>query len=220
MSDSSFDPSSECPGISQHHTEQYEEGKRQRREARAAANPNKRSKTHSKTHSTSADLESPIKQESSSPGATPRLTALKANELLAEQYNGPLNSQMGENINTYIESLLEATSRARSSSPLDGADIDLLRMQCLDMRAERDAAIEARNDAVEALSELMEKLARMKTTFDQVICERDAAEEARDTVIGERDNALNKLTRWNEAAVAAAEFARLASEQVWISRGY
>lgn len=121
MSDSSFEPSSEGPGtdwaLSQAHQEIYDERKQQRRQERE----NKRRRTLSKS-----DPETPMKQESLSPCPTPRATAVKANELLAEyavytvnflalnphrQYAGALNSQMGENtyVDTYIYTSKEST---------------------------------------------------------------------------------------------------------------
>lgn len=99
------------------------------------------------------------------------------------------------------------------SPPVDSADLDLLHMKFLDSEAHRDEAIDARDEAIEARDKALANLARMKTEFDQAVDERD-------TAIRERDVALEKLMRWNEAAVSAAELARLASEQVWIARGY
>ncbi|KAJ6625265.1 hypothetical protein B0H10DRAFT_1942538 [Mycena sp. CBHHK59/15] len=155
-----------------------------------------------------------MKQESLSPCPTPRATAVKANELLAEQYAGALNSQMGENtyIDTYIYTSKESTPTLSRelSPPVDSADLDLLHMKFLDSEAQHDEAIEARDEAIEARDKALANLARMKTDFDQAVDEQD-------TAIRERDVALEKLTRWNEAAVSAAELARLASEQVWIA---
>ncbi|KAJ6624578.1 hypothetical protein B0H10DRAFT_2430864 [Mycena sp. CBHHK59/15] len=56
--------------------------------------------------------------------------------------------------------------------------------------------------------------------LDEAVFERDEAFLERDEAGFERDEALQKLKSWNDAAVGAAALARLASEQVWISRGY
>ncbi|KAJ7476791.1 hypothetical protein FB451DRAFT_1173648 [Mycena latifolia] len=211
MSDGSFEPSSDGPGetwaLSQQHHDIYYERKHTRHEERKAATQNKRLKL-----GIVPTPEALIKQESS-PCKTPRPSAVKANELIIEQYAAALNSQMGEN--TFVDTLMESTSVVSRgfSPPLDGADIDLLRMQLLDAEAQRDDATEARDAA-------LEDLAQMKIAFDKAIFERDETLDERDEVIRERDEALNKLREWNEAAVAAAQLAQLASAQVWISRGY
>ncbi|KAJ6578992.1 hypothetical protein B0H10DRAFT_1963116 [Mycena sp. CBHHK59/15] len=110
---------------------------------------------------------------------------------------------MGEN--TFVERLIVA-AETRSSPALDDADIDRLRMQCIDAEAQRDDALE--------------NAGRIQTALDKAVLERDEISLERDEALFERDEALWKIKAWNEAAVGAAQLARLASEQVWISSGY
>ncbi|KAJ7069018.1 hypothetical protein B0H15DRAFT_807271 [Mycena belliarum] len=201
MSDSSFDFTSDGPGttwaISQQHEELYNERKRERAEARQARHHNKRAKFGDRT-----TTKSPIKQESS-PSTTPRLTAMKANELFAEyiflimlivvldicrQYAAALNSDMGEN--TFVDRIMQgARNVVPERSPcLDGTDIDLLRMQCVDAEAQRDDALEARDEALKSL-------AQMKVELDRAIGERDNILYELDEAMQERDDALTKLEK-------------------------
>ncbi|KAJ6613661.1 hypothetical protein B0H10DRAFT_1951296 [Mycena sp. CBHHK59/15] len=110
---------------------------------------------------------------------------------------------MGEN--TFVETLMN-NAHAVSSPALDDTDIDLLCMKCIEAEAQRDDALE--------------NIGRIQTALDEAVFERDEAFLERDEAVFERDEALQKLKAWNDTAVGAAALARLASEQVWISRGY
>ncbi|KAJ7812886.1 hypothetical protein B0H14DRAFT_2855802 [Mycena olivaceomarginata] len=195
MSDASYEPSSDGPGnswcLSQQHQEVYNERKRERHAERQ----------YQDTQRKRQKLGSPlIKQESLSPCPTPRPTAVVASERFAEQFAGPLNSQMGDY--TYVEQL---TEQLRTPSPVpspvyDEVDIDLLKMRLLDAETRRDEAIYLRDEAVETMHKMSEKLEGLKETLKQVICERDAA--------------VRKQKEWEEAVFSAHRLIRLASEQL------
>ncbi|KAF8170970.1 hypothetical protein K438DRAFT_1961923 [Mycena galopus ATCC 62051] len=91
---------------------------------------------------------------------------------------------MGDN--TFVDHLLD-----RSRTPaLDEIDIDLLQMRCNDAEAQRDGALEERDDALEMLAKV-----------------RASLYEA----IDEREQALQKVAEWREAAIAAHHLIKLAS---------
>jgi hypothetical protein len=123
---------------------------------------------------------------------------------------------MGDN--TYVEQLTEQL-RTRKREPeyvftsfnsilaspvpspvYDEVNIDLLKMRLLDAETRRDEAIYLRDEAVETMHKMSEKLEGLKETLKQVICERDAA--------------VRKQKEWEEAVFSAHRLIRLASEQL------
>ncbi|KAJ7017719.1 hypothetical protein C8F04DRAFT_1243863 [Mycena alexandri] len=214
MSDDSFMPSSEGNSdglgvtwcLSQAHQPIYDDRKRQRRAERR----DKEEKENLKRLKLEPDTEQFIKQEPLSPCVTPRPTALKANERLLEQYGAALNSDMGEN--TFVEKLIEehgtpsrnappvrALLPVRGRSPVrDETDLDLLRMRCLDAEAERDDALEARDETEESMRLVLMELDEVRLALQQVT--------------GERDVALAKQKEWEKASRSAHHLVSLASE--------
>jgi hypothetical protein len=73
-------------------------------------------------------------------------------------------------------------------------------MRLLDAETRRDEAIYLRDEAVETMHKMSEKLEGLKETLKQVICERDAA--------------VRKQKEWEEAVFSAHRLIRLASEQL------
>lgn len=76
---------------------------------------------------------------------------------------------------------------------LDEADIDLLRMRCIDAEAQRDEAIDAHHRVLDKLREVRAELYQ---------------------VLHERDTAVEKQNEWQEAVISARHLIRLASEHL------
>ncbi|KAJ7755639.1 hypothetical protein DFH07DRAFT_959282 [Mycena maculata] len=206
LSDDSYMPSSEGPGttwcISQAHQDVYNERKRER-QATHMEDGVKRRKI------TSSPLQLSIKQEQEyelAPCVTPRPTALRAKNKFAQQFDGLLNSLIGDG--TYVENLLAVAevqakparatfapvkSESVSLDLVDEADIDLLCMRCLDAEVQRDDAIDAHHDALDELRQVRAELYQ---------------------ALHERDTVVAKQKEWEEAVVSRGHLIRLPAERL------
>jgi hypothetical protein len=80
----------------------------------------------------------------------------------------------------------------------DEADIDLLQLRCVDAEAERDEALEARDEMGESMRLTVVELDKVRGALEKAIHERDAA--------------VGKQKEWEKAARSAQHLVRLASE--------